>query len=147
MSEIRALREQLAVIAARLDVLEGVQTRMDFEPRVATVVRAAAAISGFTAAELLSETRVAAVVTVRHATMRVAQQLTHYSLTRLGRAFGDRDHTTIMHAVQRAEQRYGADPDFRMLCDRITALAAARLTPSRLSESEGTCDAAAHHPA
>lgn len=147
MSEIRILREQLAVITARLDVLEEAETQMNAEPRVAAIVRAAAAISGFSAVDIVSVSRVQAVVTVRHAAILIARRLTQFSLPRLGRAFGDRDHTTVMHALARAEERYRAYADFRILCDRIEALARARLTASRLSEQQDTTDAAAHHPA
>lgn len=151
MSEIRVLREQLLdlgqkldVIAARLDVLEGCRHHIDRHPRIAVIVRAAADITGFDRAEIMAPTRVGALVRVRHAAIRAAREIVGYSFAQLARAFR-RDHSTITYAARQAEALYTDDPDFRMLCDRIEALARARLTPSRLSE--GTADAAAHHPA
>jgi chromosomal replication initiator protein len=44
--------------------------------------------------------------------MYLAKQLTSKSLPDIGRNFGDRDHTTVMHAVSRITQLTAADPAF-----------------------------------
>ena len=36
--------------------------------------------------------------------MYLAKQLTTRSLPEIGRKFGDRDHTTVMHAVRKVEE-------------------------------------------
>jgi chromosomal replication initiator protein len=41
------------------------------------------------------------VISYRHAAMYLAKTLTSRSLTDIGRQFGDRDHTTVIHAVQK----------------------------------------------
>ena len=38
--------------------------------------------------------------------------MTHHSLPAIGRHFGNRDHTTVMHAVRRVEELMQQDPDF-----------------------------------
>jgi chromosomal replication initiator protein len=44
--------------------------------------------------------------------MYLAKQLTSKSLPDIGRNFGDRDHTTVMHAVSRVTELMGQDAAF-----------------------------------
>jgi chromosomal replication initiator protein len=41
--------------------------------------------------------------------MYLAKQLTARSLPEIGRKFGGRDHTTVMHAVRKIEELIGDD--------------------------------------
>lgn len=45
----------------------------------------------------------------RQIAMYLAKNLTHASYPEIGRQFGNRDHTTIMHAVKKVEQLVGED--------------------------------------
>jgi chromosomal replication initiator protein len=54
-----------------------------------------------TRGDLLSARRSANVVRPRQIAMYLAKTLTSRSLTDIGRRFGDRDHTTVIHAVQK----------------------------------------------
>ncbi|HJZ61231.1 MAG TPA: chromosomal replication initiator protein DnaA [Miltoncostaeaceae bacterium] len=51
--------------------------------------------------ELVGEKREKRVVVPRQVAMYLARELTQSSLPTLGRAFGDRDHTTVMYAVNK----------------------------------------------
>jgi chromosomal replication initiator protein len=51
--------------------------------------------------ELLSRSRTAKIVWARQAAMYLCRELTSYSLPHIGREFGGRDHTTILHACRR----------------------------------------------
>jgi chromosomal replication initiator protein len=44
--------------------------------------------------------------------MYLAKQLTSRSLPEIGRKFGGRDHTTVMHAVRKIEQLINEDTAF-----------------------------------
>jgi chromosomal replication initiator protein len=44
--------------------------------------------------------------------MFLAKQLTSRSLPDIGKRFGNRDHTTVMHAVTRVTELMGADAAF-----------------------------------
>jgi chromosomal replication initiator protein len=44
--------------------------------------------------------------------MYLSKQLTSRSLPEIGRKFGGRDHTTVMHAVRKIEELKTADPTF-----------------------------------
>jgi chromosomal replication initiator protein len=50
--------------------------------------------------EMWSERRARAVARPRQIAMYLAKELTGYSLPRLGRMFGYRDHTTVLHACR-----------------------------------------------
>jgi chromosomal replication initiator protein len=53
--------------------------------------------------DLLSERRTASIVRPRQIAMYLAKVLTHRSLPDIGRRFGGRDHTTVLHAVRKIE--------------------------------------------
>jgi chromosomal replication initiator protein len=65
---------------------------------------------GLKQADLLSERRTRAVARPRQAAMYLAKQLTTRSLPDIGRRFGGRDHTTVLHAVRRIEELRAVDP-------------------------------------
>ncbi|MFC3071148.1 chromosomal replication initiator protein DnaA [Phenylobacterium soli] len=54
-------------------------------------------------ADLISERRARAVARPRQVAMWLAKQITTRSLPDIGRRFGGRDHTTVLHAVRRIE--------------------------------------------
>jgi chromosomal replication initiator protein len=60
-------------------------------------------------ADLLSSRRTANVVRPRQIAMYLAKTLTLRSLPEIGRRFGGRDHTTVLHAVRKIETLAGND--------------------------------------
>ena len=48
----------------------------------------------------------------RQIAMYLAKQLTTRSLPEIGRKFGGRDHTTVMHAVKKVEELSAGDMSF-----------------------------------
>ena len=60
-------------------------------------------------ADLLSSRRTANVVRPRQIAMFLAKTLTLRSLPEIGRRFGGRDHTTVLHAVRKIESLVGND--------------------------------------
>lgn len=59
--------------------------------------------------DILSERRTAAVVRPRQIAMYLSKVLTLRSLPEIGRRFGGRDHTTVLHAVRKIEKTLGED--------------------------------------
>ena len=53
-----------------------------------------------------------AVARPRQVAMYLAKQLTSRSLPEIGRKFGGRDHTTVMHAVRKVEELKTIDSSF-----------------------------------
>jgi chromosomal replication initiator protein len=60
--------------------------------------------------EMTSDRRARAVARPRQVAMYLAKQLTTRSLPEIGRKFGGRDHTTVMHAVRKIEELKATDP-------------------------------------
>ncbi len=60
-------------------------------------------------AEMTSSRRARIVARPRQVAMYLAKQLTSRSLPEIGRKFGGRDHTTVMHAVKRIEELIASD--------------------------------------
>jgi chromosomal replication initiator protein len=60
-------------------------------------------------ADMLSARRARAVARPRQVAMYLAKQLTPRSLPEIGRKFGGRDHTTVMHAIRRIEELRAVD--------------------------------------
>jgi len=69
--------------------------------------------------DLLSSRRTANVVRPRQIAMYLAKTLTLRSLPEIGRRFGGRDHTTVLHAVRKIENLVGNDTT---LADEIELL-------------------------
>lgn len=65
---------------------------------------------GLKQADLLSERRTRAVARPRQIAMHLAKSLTTKSYPDIGRRFGGRDHTTVLHAVRTIERMIGEDP-------------------------------------
>ena len=70
-------------------------------------------------ADLLSARRTRTVVRPRQIAMYLAKQLTPRSLPEIGRRFGGRDHTTVLHAVRKVESLMQDDHG---IADDVTTL-------------------------
>ena len=62
--------------------------------------------------DMHSARRARAVARPRQVAMYLAKQLTSRSLPEIGRKFGGRDHTTVMHAVRKIEELRALDSSF-----------------------------------
>ncbi len=67
----------------------------------------------------------------RQVAMYLCRRLTEASLPEIGRAFGGRDHTTVMHAVEKIAREIAQDLHKKHLVDHLNQLVA---TPSGLRE-------------
>jgi chromosomal replication initiator protein len=64
-------------------------------------------------AEMRSPSRRKAVVTARNVAMYLARHITGDSLEQIGRYFGGRDHSTVMHGCRKTESLLGSDAAIR----------------------------------
>ena len=60
-------------------------------------------------ADMSSPRRARAVARPRQVAMYLAKHLTSRSLPEIGRKFGGRDHTTVMHAIRKIEELSASD--------------------------------------
>jgi hypothetical protein len=77
---------------------------------------------GITLNDLTSQRRTMRTVFARQVAMYLAKKLTPNSLPEIGRRFGGRDHTTVLHAVRKIEHLVGADPVLAAQIERIAAI-------------------------
>ena len=74
---------------------------------------------GIKLADLKAKNRTKAVAFPRQIAMYLARQLTHASLSEVGRAFGGKDHTTVLHAVDKIQTLIQEDPKLRKTVDQL----------------------------
>ena len=74
---------------------------------------------GLKVADLESPNRSRSIVRPRQIAMHLARQLTPRSYPEIGRRFGNRDHTTVMHAVETIQRLTGLDPAFGEEVERL----------------------------
>ena len=72
--------------------------------------------------DMSSARRSRAVARPRQVAMYLSKQLTSRSLPEIGRAFGGRDHTTVMHAVRKIEELVKADSSFAEDVELLTRM-------------------------
>jgi chromosomal replication initiator protein len=78
-----------------------------------------AAMFGFSVDELCGSNRRRPLVNARQIGMYVFRDLTDYSYPAIGREFGGRDHTTVIHAVEKIS---GLIKERRQTYDQVTEL-------------------------
>ena len=74
--------------------------------------------------DMFSNRRAAMIARPRQIAMYLAKDLTSLSYPAIGRSFGGRDHTTVMHAVKKVEQLLAEDPVLSSDIDLLRALLA-----------------------
>jgi hypothetical protein len=80
---------------------------------------------GMTVEELKSPKRKRPIVQARQLGYHLVQELTRKSTLEIGRRFGGRDHTTVMHGCRQVALRLQSEPAFAQLVDELRTL----LTP------------------
>ena len=89
-----------------------------------TIPRIQEAVSGrfgVTIDELVSPRRSQSVAYPRQVAMYLCRELTDSSLPKIGREFGNRDHTTVMHATQKITRLISEDRTVYNLVQELTA--------------------------
>ena len=75
---------------------------------------------GLSMEQLLSASRAAPVTWPRQVAMYLARELTDQTLPAIGRAFGGRNHTTVLHACKRTAERIATDREAYDTVRRLT---------------------------
>ncbi len=82
------------------DLISGVEPR---RIKIEDILRIVSRHFGVSRADLLSQRRHRSVVWPRQIGMYLAKQMTSRSLPEIGRRFGGRDHTTVLHAIRKID--------------------------------------------
>jgi len=83
------------------------------------ILDAVAASYGFSVEALCGPSRTRPLVTARQVAMYLTRELTDYSYPAIGRVFGKRDHTTVIHAVDKIA---GQMQERRQIYEQVTEL-------------------------
>jgi chromosomal replication initiator protein len=75
---------------------------------------------GISLDDLLSQSRARPLAWPRHVAMYLARELTDATLPAIGRAFGGRNHTTVLHAYRKTAERIATDRDAYETVRRLT---------------------------
>lgn len=93
-----------------------------YEDRAVTVEKIKAAVSkatGISVLDMVSERKPDPIALARQIAMYLAKAMTARSLAAIGRSFGNRDHSTVYHAVHKIEAMVAADPSFAARIEAI----------------------------
>jgi chromosomal replication initiator protein len=94
---------------AEVAIRDLVRSREPKRVKIEDIQKLVASRYNVSRSDILSERRTAAVVKPRQIAMYLSKVLTLRSLPEIGRRFGGRDHTTVLHAVRKIEKALGDD--------------------------------------
>jgi len=83
------------------------------------IIRVVADDYHLTPNDLKGKKRSAGIVKPRQIAIYLCRELTEYSLTEIGQAFGDRDHTTILHSQRMIEETSRSDTNLYSTLERL----------------------------
>ena len=112
-------REPITIGMAERTLADLVRSREVRRVRIEDILRIVSRHYKVPRNDLLSSRRSRDVVRPRQIAMYLAKSLTSRSLPEIGRRFGGRDHTTVLHSVRKVEQMMKDDGD---LCQEIELL-------------------------
>jgi chromosomal replication initiator protein len=103
----------LTVETAEVAIRDLIRTHEPKRVKIEDIQKLVASHYSVSRADILSSRRTAAVVKPRQVAMFLAKVLTPRSLPEIGRRFGGRDHTTVLHAVRKIEALIQNNPALR----------------------------------
>lgn len=106
------------------DVLQDLIRANDRKVTIDEIQRTVADYYNLRLAEMLSQRRARVIARPRQVAMHLSKQLTSRSLPEIGRRFGGRDHTTVMHAVRKIEDLCKSDSQLDEDITRLTRMLA-----------------------
>ena len=107
-----ALRDKLRLVDANSDIA-------DSGLSVSTIQKAVAQEWGVTPEGLKSKTRTKTLTIPRQAAMLLCREILGLQLVEIGNAFGGRDHSTVIHSLERATALLTEDPAFQQRLNRL----------------------------
>lgn len=119
MAHASLTQAPLCVETAEVAIRDLVRTREPKRVKIEDIQKLVATHYNVSRADILSSRRTANVVRPRQIAMYLSKILTLRSLPEIGRRFGGRDHTTVLHAVRKIEGLTGSD---RTLSEEVELL-------------------------
>ena len=101
------------------DLVQGLEPR---RIKIEDILRIISRHFGVSKGDLLSQRRHRSVVWPRQIGMYLAKQLTARSLPEIGRRFGNRDHTTVLHAIRKIDGEISGNPRLKEEIEELKKL-------------------------
>jgi chromosomal replication initiator protein len=103
----------------KLRAIEGLEQEGNASLTILTIQQAVAKEWGVTVDGLRSKTRTKTLTTPRQIAMYLARELLATQLVEIGNAFGGRDHSTVIHSLDKVQQTIIQDSDLKLRINRI----------------------------
>jgi chromosomal replication initiator protein len=103
----------------KLRAIEGLEQEGNASLTILTIQQAVAKEWGVTVDGLRSKTRTKTLTTPRQIAMYLARELLATQLVEIGNAFGGRDHSTVIHSLEKVQQTIVTDLDLKSRINRI----------------------------
>jgi chromosomal replication initiator protein len=98
------------------DLVQGIEPR---RIKIEDILRIVSRHFAVSKQDILSQRRHRSVVRPRQIGMYLAKHLTSRSLPEIGRRFGDRDHTTVLHAIRKIDKEVGENSRLKDEIDEL----------------------------
>ncbi|WP_373841533.1 chromosomal replication initiator protein DnaA [Limosilactobacillus sp.] len=93
--------------------LKGIRQQQKTTISIAEIQKQVASFYNITQGDILGKKRVKQIVVPRQIAMYLSRELTDYSLPKIGNEFGGKDHTTVLHAIDKIEAALKKDTDLQ----------------------------------
>jgi chromosomal replication initiator protein len=100
-------------------VLKSLQPAHEKRVTIEAVLRAVAERFSLQPPQLKQKTNAHEISRPRQIAMYIAKELTTASLPEIGRAFGGKHHTTVLHAIRKVEELRKSEPDLNRMVQSI----------------------------
>jgi chromosomal replication initiator protein len=114
-----SLTETPITIGMARQVLKHLLEKQDRKITIEAVQKAVAEKYGIKPAQLREKSNRKEIVAPRQVAMFLVKELTHASLPEIGRAFGGKHHTTVIHSITRVAELKPKDPDLNKLIHSV----------------------------
>ena len=103
----------------KLRAIEGLENESAGSLNIFTIQQAVAKEWGVTVDGLRSKTRTKTLTTPRQIAMYLTRELLSTQLVEIGNAFGGRDHSTVIHSLEKVQETITHDTDLRTRINRL----------------------------
>jgi chromosomal replication initiator protein len=112
-------RTTISITMAR-QVLKHLLEKQDRRITIDSVQKAVAEKYGIKLSQLREKSNRKEIVGPRQVAMYLVKELTNASLPEIGRAFGGKHHTTVIHSINKIGEQRANDPDLNKLINSVT---------------------------
>ena len=109
------ISDQDRVMLEYVDVIEKDEKHVTIE----SIQKFVAEYYGLKVAELKSRNNSKSVAMPRQVAMHLCKSLTHASLPEIGRSFGGKHHSTVIHSIKKVDELRKKDPHFNSLIESL----------------------------